>query len=145
MNTQIIPGGSCPILPIQICLIWVMAEKKTISKLARDVWFAALTVQFWRAKRIPGQSYRPEPKAFRIDDAARLLGTDQTKLLKPLEQLERTGILRLTKDGPLFATSLNDIVVPPPVRDCITTMFDKLHPDTRDKPIAVTQAKGKLD
>ena len=144
MQGQPIPGGSCPILPIQLCIIWAATEEGAVTKLARDVWFAALTVQFWRCKNKPGQPYRPSPRGFRIADIAKVLGVGETKLRAPLHVLDQTGIFRMTEDGPWFASSLNDLSVPESIIVRIRTMLDQLHPNTRDKIIAVPRRLLKL-
>jgi hypothetical protein len=134
---QSIPGGSCLIMPMQFCIIWVVSEEKMITKLARDVWFAALEVQFWRCEREPGKPYRPSLSKFRISDIAKILGVGERQLRDPLQQLADVGIMRITDNGPWFATSLADISVPEMVRVRIKAMFNKLHPNSRDKGISV--------
>src|SRR5918992_3936829 len=129
MQGQPIPGGSCPILPMQLCIIWAATQEGALTKLARDVWFAALIVQFWRCKNKPGQPYRPSPRGFRIADMAKVLGVQETKLRGPLEQLDQAGILRITEKGPWFATDLADLSIPDSIRVRIHTMFDQLHPN----------------
>jgi hypothetical protein len=126
MQGQPIPGGSCPILPLQLCIIWATAEEGAVTKLARDVWFAALIVQFWRCKNKPGQPYRPSPRGFRIADIAKVLGVEETKLRGSLQQLDQAGILRITEKGPWFATDLADLSIPDSIRVRIHTMFDQL-------------------
>ena len=130
---------------MQLCIIWAATQEKAVTKLARDVWFAALDVQFWRSKHQPGQSYKPSLKGFQIaSDIAKLLEVEERKLRAPLRQLDQVGLLRVTDDGPWFATCLNDISVPDRVRARISTMFEKLHPSTRDKIIAVPRRLLKL-
>ena len=143
-NVQHIPGGSCPILPMQLCIIWAVTEEGLVTKLARDVWFAALTVQFWRCKNKLGQSYRPSSRGFRVADIAKVLGVGEAKLRGPLRQLDQAGIFRLTEEGPWFATCLSDLSVPDPVIERIRTMFDQLHHNTRDKIIAVPRRLLKV-
>ena len=89
---------------MQLCMIWAATQEGAVTKLARDVWFAALHVQFWRCKKKPGQPYGPSPRGFRISDIARVLRVGETKLRAPLRQLELTGLLRITDEGPCFAT-----------------------------------------
>ena len=38
---QDILGGSCPIAPMQVCIIWAARQEKAISPLAFKVYFAA--------------------------------------------------------------------------------------------------------
>ena len=144
MKKTTIEGGSCPILPMQFCMIWAATEEKTITKLARDIWFAALTVQFWRCKNKPGRPYRPSPRGFRVADLAKVLGVGETKLQGPLRQLDQAGIFRITEEGPWFATSLSDLSLADPVRARIRAMFNQLHPNTRDKVIAIPRRLLKL-
>ena len=144
MQGQPIPGGSCPILPLQLCIIWAATEEGAVTKLARDVWFAALIVQFWRCKNKPGQPYRPSPRGFRIADMAKVLRVEETKFRGPLQQLDQAGILRITEKGPWFVTDLADLSIPDSIRVRIHTMFDQLHPNTRDKVIAVPRRLLKL-
>jgi hypothetical protein len=144
MKKTTIEGGFCPILPMQLCIIWAATQEGAVTKLARDVWFAALTVQFWRCKNKPGQPYRRSPRGFRVADIAKVLGVGETQLRGPLRQLDQAGILRITDEGPWFATSLSDLSVPDPVIGRIRTMFDQLHPHTRDKVIAVPRRLLKV-
>jgi hypothetical protein len=129
---------------MQLCIIWAATQEGALTKLARDVWFAALTVQFWRCKDKPGRPYHPSPRGFRVADIAKVLGVGETQLRGPLRQLDQAGILRITDEGPWFATSLSDLSVPDPVIGRIRTMFDQLHPRTRDKVIAVPRRLLKV-
>jgi hypothetical protein len=129
---------------MQLCIVWAATQEGALTKLARDVWFAALIVQFWRCKNKPGQPYRRSPRGFRVADIAKVLGVGETQLRGPLRQLDQAGILRLTDEGPWFATSLRDLSVPDPVIERIRTMFDQLHPHTRDKVIAVPRRLLKV-
>jgi len=129
---------------MQLCIIWATTQEGALTKLARDVWFAALIVQFWRCKNKPGQPYRPSPRGFRIADIAKVLGVGETQLRGPLRQLDQAGIFRITEEGLWFATSLSDLSLPDPVLVRIRTMFDRLHPNTRDKVIAVPRRLLKL-
>lgn len=125
-------------------MIWGGTQENYLSKLARDVWLATLFVQFWRTSKQAGKPYRLTPRAFRISDVAKALNIPESKLKVPFNQLERANMLRLTDDGPWFATTPTHLVVPPHVRTRILSMFDQLHPKTRDKPIAIPRRLLKI-
>ena len=72
---------------MQLCIIWAATQEGALTKLARDVWFAALIVQFWRCKNKPGQPYRPSPHGFRVADIAKMLAVGETQLRGPLRAL----------------------------------------------------------
>ena len=57
-TVQDILGGTCPLAPMQICLLWAARQEKIISPLAFSVYVAAHEVKFWRCKTEPGQTYR---------------------------------------------------------------------------------------
>ena len=70
---QDILGGTCPLAPIQVCILWAARQEKVISPLAFKVYFAAHEVKYWRCKTQPGETYHYEPYAFEPADVSRLL------------------------------------------------------------------------
>lgn len=132
-----IAGGSCPILPVHLCTVWAAQDEKAISFNAFKVWFAAQEVKFWRSKDRPGQSYRYQPIAFRPEDMGRILdGMGERAQRKAFAELENAHLLSLSDAGIAFIEDIDHLNLCAAVKHRALSMFDQLHPDTRDNPIA---------
>ena len=132
-----IAGGSCLILPVHVCIVWAAQRENIISFSAFKVWFAAQEVKFWRCKAVPGQPYRYQPIAFQAEDMGRLLhGMDERAQRQAFAELEAARLLSLSDAGIAFIDDIDQLHVSDAVRQRTFSMFDQLHPDTRDKPIA---------
>ena len=82
---QDILGGTCPLAPMQICLLWAARQEKIISPLAFNVYVAAHEVKYWRSNTEPGETYRYTPYGFQRADVNRLLpGVPRQRLPRPL-------------------------------------------------------------
>ena len=142
---QAILGGICPLAPIQICLLWAARQEKIISPLAFTVYFAAHEVKFWRCKTEPGQTYRYTPYGFQRDDVNRLLPeVPEAKIAKAFDELEAINMLTIADTAIWFAETLNEVSVNERVKQRALTMFNQLHPDTRDKLINIPRRLLKL-
>ena len=137
MQGQPIAGGSCLILPVHLCTVWAAQRENAISFNALKVWFAAQEVKFWRCKAGPGKPYRFQPKAFRPQDMARILhGMDEQVQRKAFTELEAARLLSLSDTGIAFIEDIDRLNLSDAVMQRAFSMFDQLHPDTRNKPIA---------
>src|ERR687894_1816468 len=86
---QDIPGGTCPLAPMQICLLWAARQEKIISPLAINVYVAAHEVKYWRSKTEPGETYRYTPYSFQRSDVNRLLpGVPEAKIAQAFAELD---------------------------------------------------------
>jgi len=142
---QDILGGTCPLAPMQICLLWAARQEKIISPLAFTVYVAAHEVKFWRCKTEPGQTYRFTPYGFQRADVNRLLpDVPAAKIAKAFDALEAIHLLTISESGIWFAETLNEVSVPERVTHRALTMFHQLHPDTRDKLINIPRRLLKL-
>ena len=138
-------GGTCPLAPIQVCILWAARQEKVISPLAFKVYFAAHEVKYWRCKTEPGETYHCEPYAFEPADVSRLLpGTPVAKIARAFGELEAIQVLNLSDTGIAFADSLDDVRVHERVKQRARTMFDHLHPHTRDKLVKIPRRLLKL-
>ena len=145
IEVQDIPGGTCPVAPIQICILWAAQHEKVISPLAFKVYFAAQEVKYWRSQTEPGGSYHYHPYGFHPSDVSRLLpGVPQPKIAKAFAELEAAHILTISDTGIAFAQHLDDLTVPERVKRRIQVMFDHLHENTRDKIIKIPRRLLKL-
>jgi hypothetical protein len=132
-----IAGGSCLILPVHLCTLWAAQQTHEISFNAFKVWFAAQEVKFWRAKATPGQPYRYQPKAFRPEDMGRILsGMSERAQRQAFTELEDAHLLSLSEAGIAFIEETRDLNLSDAVKQRARAMFEQLHRDTRDKPIA---------
>ena len=110
---QDILGGSCPLLPIQCCIIWAARQEKEISPLALKVYFAAHEVKYWRSHGEPGETYHYEPYGFQPLDVGRLLpGVSATQITRAFRELDAANILTMSDHGVWFAESLDDVTLP---------------------------------
>ena len=142
---QDILGGTCPLAPMQICLLWAARQEKIISPLAFSVYVAAHEVKFWRCKTEPGETYRYTPYGFQLSDVNRLLpDVPEPKIAKAFDELEVINLLTISDTGIWFAETLNEVSVPERVKQRALTMFNQLHPDTRDKRINIPRRLLKL-
>ncbi len=138
-------GGTCPMLPMQCCLIWAARKEKMITPLALKVYFAAHEVKYWRAHVEPGDTYHYEPFGFQPLDVGRLLsGVSETQIARAFAELAALNILTVTPQGVWFAESLEDIRVTERVTRRVTTMFALLHEKTRDTIIKIPRRLLKL-
>ena len=142
---QDILGGTCPLAPMQICLLWAARQEKIISPLAFSVYVAAHEVKFWRCKSEPGQTYRYTLYGFQRADVNRLLpDVPAAKIAKAFEELEAINLLTIADTGIWFAETLNEVSVHERVKQRALTMFNQLHPDTRDKLVKIPRRFLKL-
>ena len=142
---QDILGGTCPLAPMQICLLWAARQEKVISPLAFTVYFAAHEVKFWRCKTEPGQTYRYTPYGFQLSDVNRLLPeVPAAKITKAFDELAAIHLLTIADTGIWFAETLDEVSVNERVKQRALTMFNQLHPDTRDKLINIPRRLLKL-
>src|ERR687894_2884225 len=97
---QDILGGTCPLAPIQVCILWAARQEKVISPLAFKVYVAAHEVKYWRCKTQPGETYHCEPYAFELSDVSRLLpGVPGAKNARALGELEAIHVLNIADTG----------------------------------------------
>jgi hypothetical protein len=144
-EAQDIPGGTCPLTPLQICLLWAARQEKIISPLAFSVYFAAHEVKYWRSKTEPGEPYHYTPYGFQRADVNRLLpGVPAATITKAFTELEAVNLLRISETGIWFAETLNEVKVSERVTERARTMFTQLHEDTRDKIIKMPRRLLKL-
>src|SRR5687768_16650138 len=142
---QDILGGTCPLAPMQVCLLWAARQEKIISPLAFSVYVAAHEVKFWRCKTEPGKTYRYTPYGFQPADVNRLLpDVPAAKIAKAFDELEAINLLTVADTGIRFAETLNEVSVNERVKHRALTMFNQLHPDTRDKRIKMPRRLLKL-
>jgi hypothetical protein len=142
---QDILGGTCPLAPMQICLLWAARQEKIISPLAFNVYVAAHEVKYWRNKTEPGETYRYTPYGFQRADMNRLLpGVPEAKIAKACDELEAIHLLTISESGIWFAETLNEVSVHERVTERALTMFNQLHPNTRDKLIKIPRRFLKL-
>ena len=93
-------GGTCPLAPIQVCILWAARQEQVISPLAFRVYFAAHEVKYWRCKTEPGETYHCEPYAFEPADVSRLLpGVPVAKIARAFGELEAIQVLNLSDTG----------------------------------------------
>src|SRR5688572_24973528 len=103
---QDILGGTCPLAPIQVCILWAARQEKVISPLAFKVYFAVHEVKYWRCKTELGETYHCEPYAFEPADASRLLpGVPIAKIARAFGELEALHVLNFSDTGIGFAES----------------------------------------
>ena len=144
-EAQDIPGGTCPLSPLQICLLWAARQEKIITPLAFSVYFAAHEVKYWRSKTEPGEPYHYTPYGFERADVNRLLpGVPEAKIAKAFSELEAVNLLTISETGIWFAETLNEVKVSERVIERARTMFTQLHPDTRGKIIKMPRRLLKL-
>jgi hypothetical protein len=137
MQGQTIIGGSCLILPVHLCIVWAAKRENAISFNAFKVWFAAQEVKFWRCKAVPDEPYRYHPRAFRPEDMGRILnGMDIRVQRQAFKELEAAHLLSFSDTGITFIDDINQLNVSDSVIHRAFSMFDQLHPGTRDKPTA---------
>src|SRR5688500_6098304 len=99
-EAQDILGGTCPLAPIQVCILWVARQEKVITPLAFQVYFAAHEVKYWRCKTVPGETYHYEPYAFEPADVSRLLpSVPVAKIARAFGELEAIQVLNLSDTG----------------------------------------------
>lgn len=140
-----LPGGTCPILPIQCCIVWASRQEKIISPLAFRVYFAAHEVKFWRSKNKQGETYHYEPYGFQLSDISRLLpGVPEAKIAKAFNELETINVLNLTDRGIWFAENLDDTTLTERIKQRALTMFNQLHENTRDKIVKIPRRILKI-
>ena len=142
---QAILGGTCPLAPMQICLLWAARQEKIITPLAFNVYFAAHEVKFWRCKTEPGETYRYTPYGFQQADVNRLLPeVPAAKIAKAFDELSAIHLLTMAENGIWSAETLNEVTVNERVKQRALTMFNQLHQDTRDKLINIPRRLLKL-
>jgi hypothetical protein len=130
---------------MQICLLWAARQEKIISPLAFNVYVAAHEVKYWRSKTEPGETYRYSPYGFQRTDVNRLLpGVPEAKIAKAFDELDAIHLLTISENGIWFAETLNEVSVHERVKQRALTMFNQLHPDTRDKLIKIPRRLLKL-
>jgi hypothetical protein len=130
---------------MQICLLWAARQEKIISPLAFNVYVAAHEVKYWRSKTEPGETYRYTPYGFQRADVNRLLpDVPAAKIAKAFEELDAIHLLTISESGIWFAEHLNEVTVNERVKQRALTMFNQLHPDTRDKIIKIPRRLLKL-
>src|SRR5918992_31852 len=142
---QDILGGTCPLAPIQVCILWVARQEKVITPLAFKVYFAAHEAKYWRCKTQPGETYHCEPYAFEPADVSRMLpGVPGAKIARAFGELEAIHVLTMSDTGIAFAQSLDAVTLHERVKQRAWAMFDQLHPDTRDKRVKIPRRLLKL-
>ena len=142
---QNILGGTCPLHPIQCCIVWAARQEKIITPLAFRVYFASHEVKFWRRKTESGQPYAYQPFGFQLTDLSRLLpDAPEDKIAKAFNELATVNLLNLTNQGLWFAESLDHTTLAERVKQRARTMFNQLHQDTRDKIIKIPRRLLKL-
>jgi hypothetical protein len=142
---QDILGGTCPLAPIQICVLWAARQEKVITPLAFKVYFAAHEAKYWRCKIEPGKMDYYKPYAFEPADVSRLLpGVAGAKIARAFGELEAIHVLNISDTGIEFAESLDDVTTNKRVKQRARAMFDQLHPDTRDKRVKIPRRLLKL-
>jgi hypothetical protein len=130
---------------MQICLLWAARQEKIISPLAFNVYVAAHEVKYWRSKTEPGETYRYTPYGFQRADVNRLLpDVPEAKIAKAFDELDAIHLLTIPESGIWFAETLNEVTVHERVKQRALTMFNQLHPDTRDKIIKIPRRLLKL-
>ncbi len=130
---------------MQICLLWAARQEKIISPLAFNVYVAAHEVKFWRCKTEPGETYHYTPYGFQRSDVNRLLPeVPEAKIAQAFDELEAIHLLTIADTGIWFAETLNEVTVNERVKQRALTMFNQLHPDTRDKLIKIPRRLLKL-
>jgi hypothetical protein len=130
---------------MQICLLWAARQEKIISPLAFNVYVAAHEVKYWRSKTEPGETYRYTPYGFQRADVNRLLpDVPEAKIAKAFDELDAIHLLTISESGIWFAETLNEVTVHERVKQRALTMFNQLHPDTRDKIIKIPRRLLKL-
>jgi hypothetical protein len=138
-------GGTCPLAPIQVCILWAARQENVITPLAFKVYFAAHEVKYWRCKTQPGETYHCEPYAFEPTDVSRLLpGVSGAKIARAFGELKALHVLNISDMGIEFAQSLDDVTANERVKQRARAMFDHLHPDTRDKLIKIPRRLLRL-
>jgi len=144
-NAQDILGGSCPMLPMQCCIIWAARKEKEISPLALKVYFASHEVKYWRSQVEPGEMYHYEPYGFQPSDVGRLLpSVSAAQRSRAFDELAATTILTVSENGVWFAESLDDVTLSERVTHRAQAMFSQLHQDTRDKIVKIPRRLLKL-
>ena len=145
-DVQNIQGGTCPLLPMQCCIIWAARQEKAISPLAFKVYFAVHEVKFWRCKLEPGQPYHYTPYAFQLSDVGRFLpGVPAAKIARAFAELQALSILSFCDSvGIGFAERLDHVSFHERVKHRAQVMFEQLHPDTRDKRVKFPRRYLKL-
>ena len=142
---QAILGGSCAILPIQFAILWGARKEKEMSPLAFRVYFAAHEAKYWRCHTEEGETYHYEPYGFQPSDVGRLLpGVSAPQISRAFGELEATNILTVSDNGIRFAESLDDVTITEQVKRRATSMFEQLHPDTRDTLVKIPRRLLKL-
>src|ERR671914_114977 len=142
---QDILGGTCPLAPIQVCILWAARQEKVISPLAFKVYVAAHEAKYWRCKTQPGETYHCEPYAFEPADVSRLLpGVPGAKIARAFGELEAIQVLNISDTGIAFAQSLDAVTLHERVKQRARAMFDHLHPDTRDKLVKIPRRLLRL-
>src|SRR5918992_2229988 len=142
---QDILGGTCPLAPIQVCILWAARQEKVITPLAFKVYFAAHEVKYWRCKTDPGETYHCEPFAFEPADVNRLLpSVPGAKIARAFGELKSIHVLNMSDTGIEFAQSLDAVTVNERVKQRALTMFDQLHLDTRDKLVKIPRRLLRL-
>jgi hypothetical protein len=142
---QDILGGTCPLAPIQVCILWAARQEKVISPLAFKVYVAAHEIKYWRCKIQPGETYHCEPYAFEPADVSRLLpGVPVAKLARAFSELKAIQVLNISDTGIGFAQSLDDVTANERVKQRARAMFDQLHLDTRDKLVKIPRRLLRL-
>ena len=137
-DIQDILGGTCPLHPIQCCIVWSARQEKIISPLAFRVYFAVHEVKFWRRKTESDQTYTYQPFGFELTDVSRLLpDVPEAKIAKAFGELATHHVLNLTARGISFAENLEDTTLIERVKRRALIMFHQLHENTRDKIIKI--------
>jgi hypothetical protein len=130
---------------MQICLLWAARQEKIISPLAFNVYVAAHEVKYWRSKTEPGETYRYTPYGFQPADVNRLLpDVPEAKIAKAFDELDAIHLLTISESGIWFAETLDEVNVHERIKQRALTMFNQLHPDTRDKLIKIPRRLLKL-
>lgn len=145
LEVQDIIGGTCPLTPIQICILWSARQEKIISPLAFRVYFAAHEIKFWRSKTQSGEKYQYQPFGFQISDLSRLLpNVPEAKITKAFNELTTINVLNINDQGIWFAKNLNDVTIDERIKQRILTMFNQFHQDTRNKIVKIPRRILKL-
>src|SRR5687767_9892899 len=97
---QDVLGGTCPLAPIQVCILRSARQAKVITPLAFKVYFAAHEVKYWRCQTEPGETYHYKPYAFEPADVSRLLpGVRGAKIARAFGELKAIHVLNMSDTG----------------------------------------------
>lgn len=144
LTPPVIPGGTCPLRPIQCCFVWAAQQTKSISQHAFQLYFGLHEIKYWRHRTIH-QPHHDEPYRIELADIHRLLpGVPRRKMTQALQELEDTSMLHTTAAGMHFTANLPALTVDTKVIHATQAMFAQLHVATRDQVILLPRRLLKV-